>query len=915
MLPTSQSPSQRDHIWQLVEGLDVRDLIVTYDVESDIPLRHRLDLGILQMKEFFRPQPESDFDALASRVGAFWCDIVRCDVEFDLKRGLAALDDSRADAERLMLAVLEGDEWCGEFGAYVSARWNDGAGKLLYRVGSHARGRMRFATACAIAERRKLWWCRPDLRSNLLRAQLEEARQAAEGSRAPRAMAAVGELVGLKEECELVGRQRGIPLDGTIRPGQALDVEFLRGYSSVLHNLSFAFLEQPAESLELSEHAATISSVLGDSYREAQAINHQARLISLHYKELQCDLDNAKELYRKVLNLRWIRGQRIAAQNLARLDGTLAAARELRRLLNSLDAESSSHGGSAGLDIDLRVYTVDAYRKLAASLADADPSPATAELLEDAQGRELAMARSVRQVIALPAYKRAYSGAMRPAYLRHIEREITEQRADRNLSNRLVGEVLSLVEESSGRELLDLMASSALPLLESPKPPTDQDSRLATVTADSGAVRPEEEPTEVSGNHQRAAPTERRGGLRRPSTVAELEADRQALIEREKEFEDRFLEQPLEAAPHDQEVALRAEMFVLNYSGTCIVRYFTFGLDNETHRPAHLGAFVIRHGLTRLIRCCDYRAVSDLVGSLLAVDVPTEGHSQKIWELLIDPVWTEVSRGGLPEHLVIIPADDLFSVPFQIASKTGYRRGSKPLGALVPLSQSVSLTAFITRGRHLLRRQYVSRDDDLSALVVRDEGVSAQELVRAMWPPEHLRIAGIPPATLDGKCQRFEADWTGLAALAEVKPEFFVYAGHGQYSPSYGELGPFLQMRSSTGEIGRLTAYDVALRLRLPRNRLTILGACLAGQGAQTGVGEVAGFLRSFIAAGAGAIAVPLWKVLDSAMVTTAGLLLAQSRTATQSNGVFDVVKVLHDHYRQVARHDWIDRLPVVLYT
>ena len=857
------------------------------------------------MNDAFRPREASDIESLAIRVGAFWCEIVRCDVELDLRRGLAAVDDSAADAEILSQAVLADEERCSEFAAYAAARWNDGAGKVLYRAGSHARGRMRFTRACALADARDkdLWYCWPDLHSNLLRARLEESRQAASDPLAPRLTSVMDQLTDLESICADAGRTRGIPLDGTSRPQQVQDVEFLRGYSSVLHNLSFALIGEPARSLEISQRASAISAVLGDGYRESQAINHQARLISLNHEALRRDLGEAVELYAKVLSSPWARGQRIARQNLAILDGTIAGAEELRDLLDSLDAESSSRGGPAGLDIDLRFFTVDAYLKLTEKLAKADLGPAVAALVTDAADHELALARSIRQVIALPAYKRAYSKAMRPAYLRHIERELSHPGADGDNAER----ALVLVEEFTGRELLDLMSSSDLPLLTPPEPLDAISPQAAAPSAGRHSPAPAEG---APGPVPRRQGRRRRSGLRAAISEEELRADLQALLEREREFEDQFLQRPLDAAPADREIAAKAEMFVLNYSGTCIVRYFTYGL-NGSGVPKALGALVIRDGRITVIKCGDYAPVTGLVASLLAVDAPDEEHSRKIWELLIAPVWPTIARVGPPGHLVIIPADGLFSVPFQIASENGYGRRSKPLGALVPLSQSVSLTAFISRGRHLLRRQYVSPDDDLCALVLRDDDVSGGELVRAKWQPEHLWIAGTPPEGLTGGYQRFPADWTGLAALAEVQPEFFVYAGHGRYVPGYGELGPFLRM----GEAGRLTAYDIALRLRLPRNRLTILGACLAGQGAQTGTGDVAGFLRSFIAAGAGAIAVPLWKVDDAPMAVTAGALLAQSRVAARSKTAFDVVQTLHAHYRSKTSGQWIEDMPVVLYT
>ena len=239
-----------------------------------------------------------------------------------------------------------------------------------------------------------------------------------------------------------------------------------------------------------------------------------------------------------------------------------------------------------------------------------------------------------------------------------------------------------------------------------------------------------------------------------------------------------------------------------------------------------------------------------------------------------------------------------------------------PLAARVALSQTVSLTSFLTRGRHLLRRQRTSVDDDLAAVVIED-GIKATEIVGTGWDMDHVHIAGDIPEGLEPGYHRYQADWAGLRAVTACRPEFFVYAGHGSYVEGFGELGPYLQLRAADGGHERLTPYDVALRLRLPRNVMTIIGACLAGQGASTAGGDVSGFLRSFMAAGAGSIGLPLWPVDDEYMANTSRYLLRASRPPEgQTAKVFDVVQALHQHYREIARTgDWWERMPLVLYT
>ncbi|MEV4416601.1 CHAT domain-containing protein [Catellatospora sp. NPDC049609] len=928
-------------IARIVASLHVRDLVQVYDVDYDVPFRHGLVSGVLQLKQAFRPVPGAGAGRLARRVGAYWCEIVRADVELDLRHGLALVDESRGDAARLADLLDPSDE--DRFPAYAAARWNDGAGRILYRSGSHARGRMHFTTALELAERHDLWWCLPDLRSNVLRARLEEARQAAPEVMAQRTAAVIADMLAEAACCERTADEQGVPRDGTALPLDRRWREFLRGYSNVLHNLSFALHhdKQPVGALGRSRRSLAVSDALGDSYRQAQSLNHQAILVGAHHVALHRDPAESDELYRRVLHLRWARGRRIAQQQLARRRGGFEGAQELAALLAELAEEAAATGGAAGLDIDLRSFTVACYQGVAATLPDTEEGR-TARA--DAAGRELEMARSVRQVIALPAYKRAYGGAVRPVYARriaHLVGELAAGLGDREHHE----EIFSLVEESSGRELLDLMSTAALPQLDLTEgesgPAADGGSgegsadrtapgeapaaqaapagldRRGAETPDVVTADPE---TAVVGIDDAAADDAevggtrggRRGGLRRAADPVAVEADRVALMERESRFEEQFLRRPLEAAPHDPDVARRAEMFVINHPGTALVRYFTYGQGaGQT-----LAAFVIRDGLRRPVVCGPYAPVQELIGELASVRSPREEHSRRIWRLLIEPLWAELGDPARLDHLVVVPTDGLFSVPFHIASPDGYAEGSLPLGAQVPLSLSVSVTAFVTRGRYLLRRQRVGAGDDLAAMVVDDPVISGRELVGTGWPEHRMLVAGRLPKGLGVDVRRHEADWDGLAAAVRLRPEFFVYAGHGRYLAEYGELGPFLQINDRQGRPDRLTPFDVALRLRLTGNRLTVLGACLAGQGAQTSGGDVVGFVRSFIAAGAGALALPLWRVLDYAMAETGRHLLAQSRVAAAGDGVFDVVRALHEHYRATAADgDWIEFMPLALYT
>jgi hypothetical protein len=389
--------------------------------------------------------------------------------------------------------------------------------------------------------------------------------------------------------------------------------------------------------------------------------------------------------------------------------------------------------------------------------------------------------------------------------------------------------------------------------------------------------------------------------------------DRAVLMDREREFEQQFLMRPLQAAPHDEEIARRATMFAANHPGTRFVRYLSRGWFNG--EPDELGAFVIGDTISEWIELGDYQVAKRLVARLLADGDASPELADEIWRRLLAPVSPQL--GDDVQHLVIVPTDDLYAVPFHIAAeKNADGTSAAPLAARLPLSQTVSLTAFLTRGRHLLRRQLTTVTDDLAAVVIEDK-IKAAEIVNTGWDPVRVHVAGDIPEGLEPGYVQWDANWAGLQQVAACRPEFFVYAGHGNYVEGFGEYGPYLQLRGPNGDLERLTSYDVALRLRLPRNLVTLIDACLAGQGASTPGGDVAGFLRAFMAAGAGAIGLPLWPVDDEYIAETSRALLAASRPPDdRPRQVFDVVDALHRYYRTVAdTDDWWSRMPLALYT
>ena len=453
-----------DEILARIQNLDPVEIIQRFDADFDIPGRAAEAVGLLRLAGAFSPAQTTTGRAV--RIGVHWCELIDADVQFDLAHALVLIDESEADA-----ALLAADDLSDSFPAYCLARWYDGSGKVLYRSGSHARGRMNFALARATARDHDLWWCLADLESNWLRGRLEEARQAGAvgpGSDAARAIAELEEAV---RRSEAMGSEQGIRLGPEPVAGPHYQHrEHMRGHSSLLHNLSFAIMkEDPARSLALSRQAGEISTVLHDAYRLAQALNHQGLVIKNHYAMLGLQRGDADRMFQRVQDLGWARGRHIAQQQLAQGLDPRTGALQLAALLQQIDQEAGRVGRAAGLDIDLRWFTVDAFERLATQAADAHLGDEEAErLLRDALEAKLATARSVRRVIALPAYKRAYGSTVRPIYLQRVGRILGDLALGGATSQEGYEDVLSLVEESTGRELLDLISSVDLPTMNAP---------------------------------------------------------------------------------------------------------------------------------------------------------------------------------------------------------------------------------------------------------------------------------------------------------------------------------------------------------------------------------------------------------------------------------------------------------------
>lgn len=855
---------------RLVE-LRSRQIIEQFEQESDVPMQHHEALGVLEALGAFHG------DDLVASVGAWWARILHKDMSYLLLDGLECIAASRPSVEQLgRSAVAQSDP----LAAYVLARWHDAAGRIQFRCGDMMAARLEFTAAAEFAQREALWFCRSDIQSNLQRAAFDEQEKVGED----RGLQAEHEAFQVLHDATLrLAAEHGVELaaiEPTLAPGLQAFIadpdraiggsserlaavlpvagarsrlqgrEFLRGLANVLHNLSIVSAPRPKRcwtgdierARQQSWRSALIAYGLGDGYRLAQALRQGESLEpeaehTMRYLEIVRD------------HLPWERGRWMAAQRLAQRVPQDQERAMLEDVLRELRQRQAARGGDIGFDVDVHRYTVEALAQVVPRL---DTLP---EL-------RLETARNIRRVVKVSTYRRRLSEVLYPTYLREIEQSCQPNDSSQASLER-AEETLSLVEEASARELLDLLAAARV------------DESRPVVHA--GSPRPAAEAPVVC----------MRGGTRgdvdrRATRSAAYEAIGQSRLR----FEQRALHRPIVAAAHDVEVAGALRRLTATQPGLVVVRYFLSGFDGQ--RACELRAMVFRAG--RVTRCeapLDVKAMRQLASEPHA-EGPSVERARRIWDVLVAPVWPLLVTPALPGNLVMIPAAGMFNLPMHIALPPDDE--ALPLGIRFPFCMSVSATAYVSRRRHLLQRQPVDPDDDLCALVPGDVDIYPGELVGLGWTSrDRMHIAGARPEKLAPESFTWwgPGNRVGLGHLLAQRSEFFVYAGHGVSVEREGTVEVALQL--ADGEY--LTQYDLASDVALRRNKWTLIDACVSGGGGNTASGEVAGFLRGFIAAGAGALAVTKWRVQDAAMERVAGRLLrAAARAAGQC---IDIVRTL----------------------
>jgi CHAT domain-containing protein len=210
--------------------------------------------------------------------------------------------------------------------------------------------------------------------------------------------------------------------------------------------------------------------------------------------------------------------------------------------------------------------------------------------------------------------------------------------------------------------------------------------------------------------------------------------------------------------------------------------------------------------------------------------------ARELFLFLIQPVLSLVTSN----HLVIIPHEELNSLPFQVLQnpETG-----KYLGESFAISYAPSATVLATlENRPNLRNGHL--------LAVADPGIhDAQEEVEAigrLYPRQSKVVTQAPTTKTDLRT------WVADYNLIHLSV-------HGKFDES-DPLLSYLQFKEAPPDNGRFTAADM-FGLSVQRNSLVVLSACETGRVEATHANEILGMVQSLLYAGAGDLVLSAWQV------------------------------------------------------
>jgi CHAT domain-containing protein len=213
-----------------------------------------------------------------------------------------------------------------------------------------------------------------------------------------------------------------------------------------------------------------------------------------------------------------------------------------------------------------------------------------------------------------------------------------------------------------------------------------------------------------------------------------------------------------------------------------------------------------------------------------------EETSRQLFLYLVQPVLDSVSAN----HLIIVPAEELNSIPFQALENPAT---AKYLGEDFALSYAPSATvlASLKNGPALKSGRLLAVADPQI-----HDAVDEVTAIGKLYPNRSKVVSGSAASKADIQ------GWVHAYSVVHLSV-------HGRFNAS-DPLLSYLQLAETSAENGRLTAAEM-FGLPLEQNSLVVLSACETGRVDATHANEVLGMVRSLLYAGAGSLILSSWEV------------------------------------------------------
>jgi CHAT domain-containing protein len=210
--------------------------------------------------------------------------------------------------------------------------------------------------------------------------------------------------------------------------------------------------------------------------------------------------------------------------------------------------------------------------------------------------------------------------------------------------------------------------------------------------------------------------------------------------------------------------------------------------------------------------------------------------AREMFLFLIQPVLPSIKTN----HLVIVPHEDLYYVPFQVFQDPSDRTY---LGERFRLSYAPSATIFsgLRKAENVAGGRLLAVADPTIP-----EARKEVDFLASLYPGRHKVVSDVLVK---------EADLKSWVADYDVHH----FSVHGEFSVQEPLLS-YLKLNAGGQDDGKLTAAEI-FGLPLEQSRLVVLSACETGQAQATHGNEVLGMVRALLYGGANTLILSGWKV------------------------------------------------------